>query len=92
MMKATFIAAGEQVTLLVCGRLSQPWVAELERCWGEARASHPGCRISVDLCGVTFINEEGARLLRYMHESGASLVAEGLLVRELVDQITGGVK
>lgn len=74
--------------LQVSGRLAAGWVRELEQFWhGEQNK-----RILVDLRGVTFIDESGERLLRRMHRDGARFLSGGLLVREVVDQITGGSK
>ena len=92
MMKAQFREAGGELTLQVCGRLTDGWVQELEKGWREASAAHPGARLWVDLRGVTFIDEAGERLLRRMHGDGATFRAAGLLVQEVIQQITGGAR
>lgn len=74
--------------LQVSGRLAEGWVSELEECWRARRDKS----ISVDLRSVTFIDESGERLLRRMHREGATFLAEGLLIREVINQITGGSK
>lgn len=89
MMKAQIRDTGDQVVLQVCGRLTEGWVAELERCWQAARTNQPDRRFSVDLRGVTFVDQAGERLLRSMHRDGASLLAAGLHVQEIVTQIIG---
>ena len=83
---------GDTVSLQICGRLAGCWVPELEQCWHTARAGHPAQKLAVDLRGVTFIDPAGERLLRSMHREGASFVAAGLLIQEIVDQVTGGSK
>jgi anti-anti-sigma regulatory factor len=88
MMLARFREIDGRTVLQVSGRLGDRWVAELEEYWRAGRDK----TISVDLRGVTFIDESGERLLRRMHREGATFVAEGLLVREVVNQITGGRK
>lgn len=89
-MKVHSTASGDQVILLVCGRLADAWVDELKKCWSDARTSRPGRHVSVDLRGVTFIDQAGEGLLRLMHRDGASLLAAGLRNQEVVNQITGG--
>ena len=88
MMLARFHEIDGRTVLQVSGRLTAGWVPELEQCWQSVGKKH----ISVDLRGVTFIDESGTRLLRRMHREGATFLAEGLLVREVVNQITGGSK
>ncbi len=75
-----------RTVLQVSGRLAAEWVRELERCWRAQRDKN----ILVDLRGVTFIDESGEKLLRRMHRGGAAFLTGGLLVREVVERITGG--
>jgi hypothetical protein len=86
MMKAQFRERDGEVVLQVCGRLAEGWVDELEKTWLE----HPAK--VVDLCGVSFVDLAGRRLLQRMHRGGARLLASGLLVQEVVNQVTGGSK
>ncbi len=85
-MKAQFRERDGEVVLQVSGRLAEDWVEELEKSWGEHKTKR------VDLCGVSFVDPAGRRLLEKMHREGAKFTACGLLVREVVDQITGGSK
>lgn len=91
-MRAQFREGEGEIVVQVCGRLAGGWVGELEKGWREAKARHPGARFSVDLRSVKFIDEAGERLLRAMHSGGATFVAEGLLVREVVEHVTGGAR
>lgn len=93
MMKAQIRETGDRVTLQVCGRLtSEGWVGELAKCWQAARLKYPDRPIVVDLRGVTFVDQAGERLLESMHRDGATFLAAGLLIQEVVNQITGGAK
>lgn len=93
MMKAQVRESGDQVILQVCGRLTaEGWVSELEKCWQTARLKYQGRPIVVDLRGVTFIDQAGQRLLETMHRDGATFLAAGLLIQEVVNQIAGGAK
>jgi anti-anti-sigma regulatory factor len=87
MMKAQVSSVGDRVTLIVCGRLTEGYVPELEECWRCARADHPGGRILVDLQHVTFIDDRGSSLLERMHRDGATFAAAGLLTRAIIDKI-----
>ena len=91
-MKAQVREEGGNLVLQVCGRVTEGWVAELETCWRGARANHPSGDLAVDLCGVTFIDQSGEDLLKRMYREGASFRAAGLLIQEVVKQVTGGAK
>jgi hypothetical protein len=86
MMKAQFRERDGEIVLLVCGRLAEGWVEELEKSWHERRTK------LVDLRGVTFVDPAGERLLQRMHREGARFMASGLLVQEVVEKVTGGLK
>lgn len=92
-MKAQVRESDDQITLQVCGRLTAAgWVGELEKCWQAARVKYHGRPIIVDLRDVTFIDQAGERLLATMHRDGATFLAAGLLIQEVVNQITGDGK
>jgi anti-anti-sigma regulatory factor len=92
MMRAQLCQVGDDPVVQVCGRLAADWVPELERCWRAARKSYPHGALSVDLRGVTFIDQAGEDLLKRMHHEGASFVTSGLVIPEVVKQVKGGVK
>ena len=60
---------------ILCGGLARPWVQELRSCWEDTRQIAAGsqrhCR---DLAGVTFIDENGERLLSDMRDAGVSFI------------------
>jgi outer membrane protein len=71
------------------GRLAGQWVAALEQCWRELYAAAPRQKFSIDLCGVSFIDNAGKVLLKDMHGAGAELIAEGCLNQAIVREIAG---
>jgi outer membrane protein len=75
--------------LSVEGRLAGQWVAALEQCWRELVASTPKQRFSINLCGVSFIDNAGKILLKEMHGLGAELSAEGCLNQAIITEIAG---
>ncbi len=89
MLKITLHDATGQPCLELEGRLAGAWVCELEHCWHTAKASHPNRTLSVDLTGVTFIDQAGRYLLQLMHRDGVSLVGSGLMLQDLLDHIRG---
>ena len=85
-MKAQFRERDGEIVLQVCGRLVEGWVDELEKSWRENRTTQ------VDLRCVSFVDSAGRRLLQRMHREGARFLASGVLVQEVVAQVTGGSK
>ena len=83
MMKAQFRERDGEIVLCVCGRVGEEWVGELEKSWHESRTK------LVDLRGVSFVDSAGRRLLQRMHREGAKFLASGLLIQEVVSQVTG---
>jgi anti-anti-sigma regulatory factor len=73
------------------GRLVGPWVGELRATWKRAHRSQDRRACIVDLNDVTFIDKSGERLLRAMSKKGARLLARGLYVKHVLEQLkTGG--
>jgi len=67
--------------------LAGQWVAALEQCWRELYAAAPRQKFSVNLCGVSFIDNAGKALLKEMHRCGGELIAEGCLNQAIVKEI-----
>jgi outer membrane protein len=87
MLRITTETKRGKTILGVEGRIAGPQVSTLEQCWRELHASSPKQRFSVNLCGVSFIDNAGKVLLREMHQSGAELHAEGCLNEAIVEEI-----
>ena len=66
------------------GTLAGRWAAEAERVWAGAPAGKPR---EVDLRGVTSVDRAGRDLLHRMHHDGASFVAEGVVMKALVEEL-----
>jgi len=76
-----------KTVLSVEGRLAGQWVVALEQCWRELYAAAPRQKFSVNLCGVSFIDNAGKALLKEMHRCGGELIAEGCLNQAIVKEI-----
>lgn len=88
MLKITIRPEKGDTTLMLEGRLAGPWVDELANCW--SRLSETACGpVTVDLSGVTFVDETGKALLDLMWLKGTALRASGCLTKALVAEITG---
>jgi ABC-type transporter Mla MlaB component len=87
MLRITLHQEGRQCRLELVGRLCGPWVGEAENAWRSAQCSTK--EIEVDMRDVTGIDDAGRALLAAMHRAGARLIAKGLWMTALVDEITG---
>jgi anti-anti-sigma regulatory factor len=87
MLRITVHSDGAPWRLHLAGRLEGAWVAETENTWRSAPVSDR--RLEVDLREVTWIDESGLRLLQAMSQAGARLIAKGVAMEALVEQITG---
>jgi hypothetical protein len=73
--------------LHLAGKLAGAWVAEAEDAWRSAPLS--GKPVEVDMREVTWIDRAGRFLLQAMNQAGARIVAKGLVMEALVEEITG---
>src|ERR1700722_9202966 len=92
MLRITTEQKKGKVVLTVEGRLAGPHVGTLEQSWRDARANNE--KVSVNLCGVSFIDPAGKALLKEIHHQGGQLLAEGCLNQAIVREIgaEGGKK
>lgn len=81
------ICYSQQWTL--CGQLAGPWVQEFRSCWEHVRSLAAGSNSVVDLSDVTFIDEEGEKLLSEMRTAGVEFVATGVETKHLLDNLKG---
>ena len=88
MLKISTKALGDNVTLVLEGSFSGPWVAEVESVWHRTSIGRKSHRVRVDLSGVTFVSDEGKRLLEQICVSGAEIVSSDLLTRPLADELS----
>jgi ABC-type transporter Mla MlaB component len=71
--------------LFLEGKLAGEAVGELERCWSAASASKTV--VSVDLTGISFIDNQGKQLLTKMFEKGTRLFSKGLMAKCFIEEI-----
>jgi outer membrane protein len=88
MLRITTEKKRGKLVLTVEGRLAGPWVSTLEQSWRDARAGSPTEKVSVNLCGVSFIDPAGKTLLKEIYHQGGQLLAEGCLNQSIIREIS----
>ena len=88
MLRITTFKSPRSLTLRLEGRLEGPWVAVLAQCWSGALLESNGRRLCVDLNGLTFVDAQGKARLAAMNEQGAEFVADDVLTKALVEEIS----
>jgi anti-anti-sigma regulatory factor len=86
MLRITVTDGPVEQRWILQGRLVAPWVAALETSW-EKRCRYEKRRCVVDLSEVTLIDKRGEKALKAMRRAGAELIARGVYLRHLVDDI-----
>ncbi len=87
MLKITIMETTSERRWIVHGRFIGPWVNELRTTWKRAHRSQDKRACIIDLSDVTFIDKSGERLLRAMSKKGAQLMAGGLYVKHVLEQL-----
>ena len=89
MLKISIHDGPETLTFQLEGRLIGAWARELEQSWMTARSILGPRTVIVDLTGLTFIDNEGKRVLTRLFREGARFRASAPLTRCIVGEITG---
>jgi len=87
MLRVTVRENGRFCRLELAGKLGGPWVEETEQAFRSA--SCPDKQIEVDIRQVTAVDSAGRELLSAMYRTGARLLAQGVEMTALIDEITG---
>jgi len=93
MLKITHRPTPEACTLELEGSVSGPWLAELQNQFDAARAAGGrGRPIHLNLAGVSFLDQEGARLIEEFVARGARITAASHFVTLMLQPPTTPVK
>jgi outer membrane protein len=92
MLRITVRDSLQASTFKLEGKLTGPWVKELEQSWSAARAAGQEHPVVIDLVDVTFIDCAGKCLLARMYECGVKLVARTPLNKAIIEEIARGCK
>jgi anti-anti-sigma regulatory factor len=87
MLKITLHDSAREFRLKLEGRLSGPWVNELEQCWKTASSTTHDRKTVLDLGEVDFVDPQGESLLARMHAAGVELEAVTPLIRAVLREI-----
>ena len=87
MLRITHARTETEQRWTLCGRLTRPWVAALRASWEHSRQDEANARRIVDLSDVTFIDENGEKLLSEMGNQGAEFVAAGVETLDLLENL-----
>ncbi len=85
MLRITIEPYEQEVRLKLEGDLIGTWVRDLEESWRATREGGRGA--SLDLTGVTKVDDAGRYLLALIHETGAPIVASGCAMKALLESI-----
>jgi anti-anti-sigma regulatory factor len=88
MLRITLDETGDELTIRLEGRIAGPWVQELRRVWAEVAAHTQTRLLSLDLCSVTYADQDGKRALREINsQAGAKLIADTPWTRYLAEEV-----
>jgi ABC-type transporter Mla MlaB component len=91
MLKITLHDSSRELRFKLEGKLSGPWVRELQQCWQTAASTTLGRSTVLDMGDVDFVDPAGQSLLAEMHRHGVRLLARTPLIQSLVEEVSGGV-
>ena len=78
-------------TMMVEGKLVGPWARELGNTWEDLWTAVQRKPLRLDLCGVSFVDGNGARILReIVRVTGAEVFADSPLTQHFAKQAKGG--
>jgi len=88
MLKITSLIRAGHRTLVLEGKLTDPWLAELEQTWREVRLLNDQATVAIELKDVTAISEKGQQLLRQLRSEGAKVTCcRGIFTKHVVKQL-----
>jgi anti-anti-sigma regulatory factor len=87
MFKISIVDTPSQRTLVVEGRLSEPWVGELPTTWRNACHDLDGRRLVIDLSSLTVISRKGEDAIFDLMKQGAKFCCAGILNRHVLRRL-----
>jgi ABC-type transporter Mla MlaB component len=87
MLRITRIDTPTQQKLILEGRLTLPWIADLSSHWEVTRHEDPERKFVVDLRGVTRIDNAGESALALMKDQGAEFLASSLRIKDFLKDL-----
>jgi ABC-type transporter Mla MlaB component len=87
MLRVTIFDTPTEQRLVLEGKLTEPWIAEIESAWEKARNQRQGRTCVIDLSETTVIDQSGRRILAMMCNEGAQFIVEGVATMHLIKVI-----
>jgi anti-anti-sigma regulatory factor len=87
MLRISIIDTPAQCRLVVEGRLSGPWVAELQTTCRNALRDLEGRKLVIDLSGLTVISREGEDAILDLMKEGVRFSCAGVLTRHVLKRL-----
>jgi hypothetical protein len=84
MFKISTIETRSQRTLVVEGKLIEPWIAELRTTWRDAGDGLEGRKLVINLSNLTVISSEGEDAIFDLMKQGAKFSCAGILTRHVL--------
>jgi anti-anti-sigma regulatory factor len=84
MLRVTIFDTATEQRLVLEGKLTEPWIPEIESAWEKARNQRQGRKCVIDLSETTVIDRNGKRVLAMMCNEGAQFIVEGIATRHLI--------
>jgi hypothetical protein len=84
MFKVSIVDTPAQRKLVVEGKLSEPWVAELRTIWKDASRDLDRRKLVIDLSSLTVISREGEDAIFDLMQQGAKFSCAGILTRHVL--------
>ncbi len=92
MLKISFSETPSEEKWILQGRLTAPWLRELNACWKKNHRKDKQRACIVDLNEITFIDKSGERLLRVLVREGAQCIATGVYIKHVLEQLNTKAK
>ena len=87
MFKVSIADTRRQRKLLVEGKLSEPWVAELYSAWRNASLDLRGRKLMIDVTNLTIISREGKDAIFDLMKQGAKFSCCGIFNRHVLRRL-----
>ena len=92
MCRITTLTSVDELVIKLEGSLVGPWVRELDACWRATVPKLGGRRLRIDLTAVCHVDGDARELLTSMYRRGASFVASGCVMPEVLREIRTGTE
>ena len=88
MLKISLVDNARQRRVIVEGKLTAPWTAELRNACQEARADLRGRELVIEMKHVTTISQEGENIILELINGGIRLRCHGVFTKHVVKDLT----